>query len=63
MLNLLDSLDLFPGRDANKCADGWQSLVPCQSGLTVSFQVEKNVSNEVINRSKEENDEGMRVAV
>ena len=57
MLNLLDSLDLFPGRDANKGADAWPSLVPCQSGLTVSFQVE-NVSNEVMNRSKEENDEG-----
>ena len=58
MVNPLDSLDLFPGRDANECADARQGPVRCQSGLTALFQIEKNGPNEMINRSKEENDEG-----
>jgi hypothetical protein len=59
MVNPLDCLDLFPGRDANECADAWQSPILRQSGLTALFQFEKNVPREVTNQSKEENDEGV----
>ena len=63
MVNLLDSLNVFPGRDANKCAAGRRSPVVYQGGLTALFQIEKNVLEGVSNRGKEENDEGMRAAV
>jgi hypothetical protein len=43
MVNLLDSLNLFPGRDANKCAAGRRSPVVYQGGPTALFQIEKNV--------------------
>jgi hypothetical protein len=53
MVNVLDSLDLFPGRDAKECAAGRRSPVLCQSGLTALFQIEKNVLEGVSNRGKE----------
>jgi hypothetical protein len=47
MVNSLDSLDLFPGGDANEEEDSGGIPVRARAVSKALFQIEKNVSKEV----------------